>query len=731
MRRFSFANVLIAAFILTPFCTAQTTQPKRPMTFEDMMKMKRLGETAVSPDGKLLAYSVTTVDLKQNTKTAELWVQAIAGGEPQKLVVAKPGDGGPQFAPLGNRILFLSGREGGQQVWLADFDSATGATSNAKKLTSIATEADNAQWSPDGKSIVFTSAVYPDCAAITTADFDTGNKCNADRDAALAASKVKAQVFTHLLYRHWNHYTGDKRSHLFYVSVENGAMRDLTPNDPHDVPPFSLSGGGGFAFAPDSKELAFTENLDPEPAISTNADIFTLDLTNVAAKPVKVSTSLGGDFSPAYSPDGKYLAWRSEARAGYEADKFRLLLYDRSAKTIKDLMPDFDRWVDEFAWAPNSANVYFTSGDAGEQPVFSVALDRGEHNLSQLTARGEYGDLHPTMDGKAVFATKMTVAGPSEVVALNLEGILKIVDRVFVGTAAARKAFNFASQTYVAEQPVTDLNDNLLGQLDVPAMESFWFTAADKTKLQGFIIRPPGFDAQRKYPVKFLIHGGPQGNWGDAWSYRWNAELFAANGYVVIMINMRGSTGYGQAIVDGVNGDWGGKPFSDLMTGLDYAEQHYSFIDKTRECALGASYGGYMANWVLGHTDRFKCIVTHDGMFNAESAFGSTEEDWFNVWEFKGHPWDYYGKPDSENPFRKWSPMLSAKNFKTPTLVVHGQLDYRLDVSEGFQLFDTLQLLKVPSKMLYFPDEGHWVLKPQNSELWWKTVNDWADQWTK
>jgi dipeptidyl aminopeptidase/acylaminoacyl peptidase len=278
---------------------------------------------------------------------------------------------------------------------------------------------------------------------------------------------------------------------------------------------------------------------------------------------------------------------------------------------------------------------------------------------------------------------------------------------------------------------LTHLNDALLTQLDLPAQQSFWFTASDGTKLEGFLIRPPGFDPTKKYPVKFLIHGGPEGAWGDAWSYRWNPELFAANGYVVVMINPRGSTGYGQAIVDGVNGDWGGKPFTDLMEGLDYVEQHYPFIDKNRECALGASYGGYMANWVLGHTNRFKCIVSHDGMFNAESAFGSTEEDWFNIWEFKGRPWDYYGKPDQENPFRKWSPSLSAKNFKTPTLVIHGQLDYRLDVSEGFQLFDTLQLLKVPSKMLYFPDEGHWVLKPQNSQLWYKTVNDWVDEWTK
>ncbi len=262
-------------------------------------------------------------------------------------------------------------------------------------------------------------------------------------------------------------------------------------------------------------------------------------------------------------------------------------------------------------------------------------------------------------------------------------------------------------------------------------MESFWFTAADGTKLQGFLIRPPGFDAAKKYPVKFLIHGGPQGTWGDDWSYRWNAELFAANGYVVVMINSRGSTGYGQAIVDGVNGDWGGKPFTDLMTGLDYAEQHYPFIDKNRECALGASYGGYMANWVLGHTDRFKCIVSHDGMFNAESAFGTTEETVFNDWEFKGKPWDYYGKPDSENPYRKWSPIALGQKLQDAD--ARGSRPARLPArcERRLPAFHTLQRLGVPSKMLYFPDEGHWVLKPQNSQLWYKTVNDWVDEWTK
>jgi dipeptidyl aminopeptidase/acylaminoacyl peptidase len=735
MRNFATrALPLLCLLALAPVSPAQTTpvEPpttitaKRPMTFDDLMAMKRLGETAVSKDGQWLAYSVTTVDLAQNTKTAELWLQKISGGDPIKIAFAQPGDSDPAFAPDGHSLLFLSGRENGQQIWLADFDPATGATGNPRRLTSISTGVDNAKWAPDGKFIIFNSAVYPDCPAIATADFSTGDACNAARDKALADSKVKAQIWTHLLYRHWNHYTGDKRSHLFLVSVEDGAMRDLTPGDPHDVPPFSLEDSScGCDISPDSKELAFTENPDPVPAISISAQIYTLDLTDPAAKPVKVSTSAGGNFNPAYSPDGKYLAWRSEARAGYESDKFRLFLYDRAAKVATDLIPKFNDWVDEIAWAPNSKMIYFTSGQQGEEPLMIATIDGHpayvlDPNL--LPVLGDFSDLHPLQDGYTIVASRTKVDAPAEVSAASIALDIPRADKL---------------------RSITHLNDALLAQLDLPKMESFWFTAKDGTKIQGFLIRPPGFDPGKKYPVKFLIHGGPQGAWGDDWSYRWNAELFAANGYVVVMINPRGSTGYGQAFIDAVNGDWGGKPFTDLMTGLDYAEQHYPFIDKTRECALGASYGGYMANWILGHTNRFKCIVSHDGMFNAESAFGSTEEDWFNIWEFKGHPWDYYegvptdgsssvgrGKPDSENPFRKWSPSLYAKNFKTPTLVIHGQLDYRLDLSEGLQLFDTLQLLGVPSKMLYFPDEGHWVLKPQNSQLWYKTVNDWVDQWT-
>lgn len=685
------------------------------MQFEDLMKMHRLGGFTVSPDGKWVVYAVTDADLDKNTRTTRLWVIPTAGGDARPLTASLDGENGGRFSPDGKQILFTSAREGSQQIYIASFDPATGSIGEQRKLTSMSTEADGAMWSPDGKQILYTSSVYPDCK---------DDACNKTRDEEKAASKVKARIFTELLYRHWNVYVGEKRSHLFLVSEDGGTPRDLNAGDTHEVPPFSLGGPDAYGFSPDSKEIAFTENLEPVPAISTNADIFTLRLDDPNAKPVKISTSPGGDFSPAYSPDGRYIAFRSQARAGYESDRFRLVLYDRASKQIREVLPKFDRWVDEFAWAPDSQMIFFISEDKGEAPIYQVKTDGSD--FRQLTNAGEFGDLHTLLDGKSLLATRMTIRQPGEVGTVRFDsaaanaGKLQAPDMTMASGPVEATAFT----------QLTRLNDALLAQLDLPEMESFWFPSIGKVQVQGFLIKPPAFDAAKKYPVKFLIHGGPQGAWGDAWSYRWNPEYFAASGYVVVMINPRGSTGYGQAFTDAVNGDWGGKPYIDLMRGLDYAEQHYSFIDKSRECALGGSYGGYMANWVLGHTNRFKCIVSHDGMFNPEAAYGTTEELWFNEWEFKGKPWDYYGKSSATNPYRKWAPSLYAKNFKTPTLVIHSQLDYRLDVSEGFQLFTTLQRMGVPSKMLYFPDEGHWVLKPQNARLWNQVVSDWVDQWT-
>ena len=721
MRRF-LLSVLIVAFAL-PFAA----QSKRPFTFEDMMNLKRVGDPQVSPDGKWVIFSVVDVNLAANTKTPHIWIVPTAGGQERQIIADQDADR-PRWAPDGKRFAFLSTKEGGSQVWIANFDGAEGAVTYAYKLTDIATEAGGELWSPDGKNVLFTSDIFPDCDGAAYLEA----LCNAKKLKEAEQSKVKAQVFDRLLYRHWNAYKEGKRSHIFVMpapppnsvpqgngGVVGGALAvqriytDLTLGD-YDAPVFSLGGQDDYAFSPDGKEICYASNHDKNPAASTNNDLWIVPVTGGPAKNITADNP-ASDSSPLYSPDGRYIAYRAQQRPGYESDRFRLLLYDRKTAEKKNLTDGVDRWVDSFVWSPDSSTIYFTHGDKGESRIAAVSAKGGK--LPVYTLGGDSGVNWIPM----TFATNdgLAVAPNGQELIFN-ENSLKMPNEI-VGLYLC----SAHCDPPPPPTPLTHFNDNTLSQVAMSPLESFWFIGAHNDKVEGFLVKPPSFDATKKYPVKFLIHGGPQGAWGDDWSYRWNPELFAANGYVVIMINFHGSTGYGQKFIDAINGDWGGAPYEDLMKGLDYAEQTYPFIDKNRECALGASYGGYMINWILGHTDRFKCLVSHDGMFNAESAWGSTEEMWFNNWEFKGTPYD------NRESYVKWSPHQYAKNFKTPTLVIHGQRDYRLDVSEGFQLFTTLQMHGVPSKMLYFPDEGHWVLKPQNSQLWYKTVNDWVDQWTK
>ncbi|HTD24366.1 MAG TPA: S9 family peptidase [Terriglobales bacterium] len=683
--------------------SAGFAQSKHPFTFEDMMALKRVAEPVPSPDGKWVVFAAQDVDLEANKKTPHIWIVPLAGGDAKKISDDPAGEDRPRFSPDGKRLIYTSAKDGNSQIWVADFDAESGTLSGAHRLTSISTEADGAVWSPDGKNILFVSSVYPDCP---------DDACNKQRDDERAKSKVQAKIFTRLFYRHWNSYTSFKRSHLFIIAADGGTPHDITPGD-HEVPPFNLGGQDMYAISPDGQEVAYTSNHDEVEAASTNNDIFIVPITGGEAK--KISTSPGSDDTPLYSPDGKYIAWRMQKRAGFESDKFNLVIYDRKSGEIKNLTENFDLWVGSFVWALDSKMIYFTSEQAGQSPIFEVNVAAGNGPFVAIVA-GHNDDLTITADGKTLLFTRMSVKAPNEIYGVNIADTRAL--KVIAGTEEELLKPGMGKQ-------LTHLNDSVLSQISMQPLEPFMFTGAGKTQVEGFILKPPGFDPSKKYPVKFIIHGGPQTMWGNWWSYRWNFELFAASGYVVVLINPRGSTGYGQKFVDEISGDWGGKPYQDLMLGLDYAERTYPFIDKNRECALGASYGGYMVNWIMGHTNRFKCIVSHDGMFNTESAYGSTEELWFNEWEFKGMPWT------NRALYRKWSPHLFAANFKTPTLVIHSQKDYRLDVSEGFQLFTTLQRLKVPSKMLYFPDEGHWVLKPQNSRLWYQTVNGWVDQYLK
>jgi dipeptidyl aminopeptidase/acylaminoacyl peptidase len=738
---------------------ATSASAKHPFTFEDMMKLKRVGAPVPSPDGKWVVFDAEDVDLEANTKISHLWIVPATGGDSRRLNPTPNHEERPRLSADGKRLIWTSKATDPAEIWICDFDTNAGAlVGQPRQVTNISTGADGGIWSPDGKNIVFVSAVYPDCS---------DDACNKKRDDELKNSKVKAKIFTRLFYRHWNTFTEFKRRHLFIVGADSnwGAdilsagkagvspaevqtpdkmsgsptagtaaprrePRDLTPGD-HDVPPFHIGGQDMYAISPDGQELAYTCNVDEVEATSTNNEIFVVPInaspntSSVEAnaspartvppaksntmppgtaaatmQPRKISTSPGADTTPLYSPDGKYLAWRSQARAGFESDKWRLLVQDQQSGKISECSEAFDRSVGSFTWSDDGKAVVFTAEDQGQSPIFvELPSTAGKSPTKLDRTNGLHAD-DLVMLGKTLFFTRTSISAPSEIWCIPPPHM-----------------------DYTEPKQITHMNDALLSQIDMQPLESFTFKGANDEEVQGFIVKPPGFDPSKKYPLKFLIHGGPQGTWGNSWSYRWNPELFAANGYVIVMINFHGSTGYGQKFTDSISGDWGGKPFEDLMRGLDYVEKTYPFIDKNREAALGASYGGWMANWLLGHTDRFKCIVSHDGMFNTESAYGTTEELWFPEWEFKGPPWK------QRELYRKFSPHLFADKFKTPTLVVHGQNDYRLDVSEGFQLFTTLQRLKVPSKMLYFPDEGHWVLKPQNSRLWYKTVNDWVGQW--
>jgi dipeptidyl aminopeptidase/acylaminoacyl peptidase len=698
------------------------------MTFADLQAMKRVSDPQISPSGKWVLFSVTEVSLEKNSKVNHLWVVPISGGKEVQLTDGK-GESEGRFSPDGKGVMYASSETGSAQIWIAPWNDAAGTMAAGHQVTSLETEADGAIWAPDSKHFLFTSEVYPECeskAPMGVQRNEEEENCNAAKDTVAAQNPAKALIFTSLLYRHWDHYQGAKRSHIFYGSTEPGAGTpvDLTPASvigDHVAPTFSLGGPMGYAISPDGKEVAYVVNLDKVPAESTNNDIYTLQVGVEPGTAKKVSTSPGSDDGPAYSPDGKWLAWRSQARNGFESDLFKLVVMDRSNGAIKNLMPKLDNWVDEFVWAPNSKEIYFASPAAGEEPIYEtevVGPSAGE--VAGIAQYAEFGSIAVTPDGERLIAAAIRVTDPATIVSIE--------------THVPSESMKF----------LTHLNASLSAQLDLPKMEPFWFIGAANTRVQGFIIRPPNFDPAKKYPLKFVMHGGPQTALGDSWSYRWNMELLAADGYVVVAINRRGSTGYGQKFVDEVSGDWGGKAYVDLMKGLDYAETKYPFLDKNRECALGASYGGFMADWVLTHTNRFKCIVTHDGMYNPQSAFGTTEELWFNQWEFRpaaangvgveqekpAYPWDYFDKTNEQDPFRKWSPMLHIKSARTPTLVIHGQRDYRLDLSEGLQLFDSLQMLGVPSEMLYFQDEGHWVLKPKDSQLWYETVNDWCDKWT-
>jgi dipeptidyl aminopeptidase/acylaminoacyl peptidase len=626
---------------------------KKPFDVNALLDLKRIGDPQISPDGRVVAFQVQTVDLPNNKKPVQIWTVPLDGGSPKPITHDGENNQRPRWSPDGKRIAYISDRSGSSQIWSMDPDGG-----NAKQVTNLSTEADGVVFSGDGKNLVFMSDVYPECGAD-----DACNKKNLDAEKS---SKVQARIYTELLYRHWTAWQSKRRSHLLAVPVGGGPARDLTAGA-RDVPPFSLGGPDDYDISPDGQEVCYSMNSDPVPAVSTNADLYVVSIAG--GQPRKITFTPGADSSPRYSPDGKYLAWRAQLRAGYESDRWRLMTLERSSGKVTNLTENVDRWVNSFAWAPDSASLFFTMNDRGRQNIHVISIAGGAVRMA-ASADAELDDMQFTRDGKRMVYTQQSGVAPVEIFRANSTG----------GVAVA----------------LTHLNDQMLGDYQLQPLEEFWVDGAEGTKVQSFLIRPPGFVPTRKYPVALLIHGGPQGFWGHAWSYRWNAQVFANAGYVVVMPNPRGSTGYGQKFIDEINNDWGGRAFDDIMAVADHVVAEVPYADASRMVAAGASYGGYMIDWILGHTQRFKALVTHDGVYELTSEFGATEELWFPLWEYGGTPWD---KPET---YTKWSPSNFVKEFHTPTLVIHGELDFRVPYTQGLQLFTALQLQKVPSKLLVF-----------------------------
>jgi dipeptidyl aminopeptidase/acylaminoacyl peptidase len=686
--------VLCACLLAVSLPAAVLAEGRRAMKIDDLFRLRRVSDPRVSPDGKLVVYVVGTVDLAGNKITSDLWLAPTTGGAPRQLTNAGKKDKHPRWSPDGKQVLFESNRSGDNQLWVIDVGGG-----EARQITTLATEASGGQWSPDGKWIAFVSTVYPEYSG---KPFKESDQLNKKRKEEAEKNPVKARVFTRLFYRHWDSYVEDKRQHLFVMPAGGGEPRDVTPGD-RDANPTSdtFAVGDDFTFSPDSSHLLFSAPPERDEAWSTAYAICRVPIAGGKIESL-TKDNPAANGGPRFSADGKRLLYRAQRRPGFEADRWELMVVDVEPSGAwkgkpHSLTADLDCSVAAYTWA-GSDRLYFTADADGSTPLFSLRVSR-PGVVEKYNVPGVNGSLSFSPAGEGVLAfTNAGMDHPNEV--------------YIVADAGTQSAGVFRPRD------LSGANAKLLAELDLPRPESVR-VAVDGAQMQMWLLKPPGFDPHEKWPLVYLVHGGPQGAWEDGWSFRWNPELWAARGYVVACPNPRGSTGFGQKFTDEISGDWGGKCYQDLMKGVDYLEK-LPYIDRERMAAAGASFGGYMMNWFQGNTTRFQTLITHCGVYNFESMYGLTDELWFDEWEHGGPPWG-----PNRASYEKHSPHRLAKNFKTPMLIIHNDLDFRVPVAEGHQLFTTLQRLKVPSKFVNFPDEGHWVLKPKNSEFWHQEVFAW------
>jgi dipeptidyl aminopeptidase/acylaminoacyl peptidase len=670
-----------------------------PFTVQDLVRLERISELAASPDGKRLAYTLRTTDMDANKGRTSIWLaQTGKRADAQRLTDLAANSSAAEWSGDGRFVYFLSNRSGSTQVWRVAAGAparrsaphppydAPGA--DALQITNLPLDVGSFRVSPKGDRILVSVQVFLDCA-----DF----ACTKQRLDAAAHAKAGGVLYQELMVRHWDTWSDGRISQLFAITLDDvasGTAVNLTAGI-GDVPSKPFGGREDYAFSPDGTQVAFSVRATAGEAWSTNFDVYLVPAAGGTPRNLTADNP-AWDAQPQFSPDGAQLAYIAMDRPGFEADRFHLMLLNLKSGVKRPLTHNWDRSIANFAWGRDGKSLYATTDHLGQRPLW--AIDAATGRAAAITGAGEVEDF--SVGPHKVFYAFSSLGSSADLYAVG-----------FGGGAPAQ---------------LTGLNEAVFAQRKLGEYEQFSFAGANNDNVFGYVVKPPDFKRNQKYPVAFLVHGGPQGSFANSWNWRWNAQVFAAAGYGVVMIDFHGSTGYGQAFTDSISGDWGGKPFEDLKLGLAAALKQYPWLDGDHACALGASYGGYMMNWIAGQwPDRFKCIVSHDGIFDNRTMYYSTEELWFPEWE--------NGGPEYRNPaaYAKHNPIDYVTRWKTPTLVVHGGLDYRVPDSQGLSVFTALQRQGIPSELLYFPGENHWVLKPADSIQWYDTVLAWVNRWSR
>jgi dipeptidyl aminopeptidase/acylaminoacyl peptidase len=685
---FSLARGLCAASLVLASASpaAAAAAAKKGLTVDDMLAMQRVSEPVASPDGAWLAFTVRDTDVDANRGRTDVWLVPSAGGEARRFTTHADNDSSPRFSPDGRSVLFLSTRSGSSQVWRMALSGG-----EAEQVTKLPVDVAGFLPFPDGKRLLLAADVYPDAATLD----DT-----AKRDDEQAKSKVKAKAYDELMFRHWDSWEDGKRSHLFVWSATDASKPvDLLKGMDVDAPEPPFGGMEQVSIRADGNLVAFAaKDVGREAAWQTNSDIFVVDTSAQALgkkKPENVTAdNKAWDGTPAFSPDGRTLAYLAMSRPQYESDRNRIVLLDVATKKKSVLTEAWDRSPGELVWSRDGKALLTSADHIGHHALFAVDATTGKETVLEQKGTNESISLA----GDRLVFTKDTLNAPAELYSSRFDGS--------------------------DVKQLSHINDARVEKIAFGEAEQFTFTGAHGDTVHGFAMKPANFTGKGKAPVAFLIHGGPQGSFGDHFHYRWNPQAFAGHGYAVVFIDFHGSTGYGQKFTDAINGDWGGAPYEDLMKGLDAALQKYPWMDGSRVAGLGASYGGFMINWINGHTDRFKALVCHDGNIDERMAYFDTEELWFPEWEHGGLPWE---KPEG---YAKHNPVDFVKNWKTPTLVIHGGQDFRVVDTQGMGTFTALRRKGVPARFLWFPEENHWVLRPQNSQRWHAEVLSWLDRYT-